>query len=64
MAKAHITDQAMRIARDAVELHGGIGFTWESDVQIYFKRALFDRTYLGTPQIHRERCAQLSGWTQ
>ena len=64
MAKAHITDQAMRIARGAVELHGGIGFTWESDVQIYFKRALFDRTYLGTPQIHRERCAQLSGWTR
>ena len=64
MAKAHITDQAMHIARGAVELHGGIGFTWESDVQLYFKRALFDRTYLGTPQIHRERCAQLSGWSR
>ncbi len=64
MAKAHIADQAMRIARGAVELHGGIGFTWESDVQIYFKRALFDRTYLGTPQVLRERCAQLSGWTR
>lgn len=62
MAKAHITDQAMRIGRGAVELHGGIGFTWESDVQLYFKRALFDRSYLGTPQMHRERCAQLSGW--
>ena len=62
MAKAHITDQAMCIARGAVELHGGIGFTWESDVQLYFKRALFDRAYLGTPQMHRERCAQLSGW--
>ena len=64
MAKAHITDQAMRIARGAVELHGGIGFTWESDVQFYFKRALFDRNYLGTPQMHRERCAELSGWGQ
>ena len=64
MAKAHITDQAMRIARGAVELHGGIGFTWEADVQLYFKRALFDRTFLGTPQMHRERCAQLSGWGQ
>lgn len=64
MAKAHITDQAMRIARGAVELHGGIGFTWESDVQLYFKRALFDRTYLGTPQMQRERCAELSGWNR
>ena len=64
MAKAHITDQAMRIARGAVELHGGIGFTWEADVQLYFKRALFDRTYLGTPRMHRERSAQLSGWGQ
>ena len=33
----------MQVARDAVEAHGGIGFTWECDVQIWFKRALFDR---------------------
>ncbi len=64
MAKAHITDQAMRIARGAVELHGGIGFTWESDVHFYFKRLMFDRNYLGNPEVHRERCAKLSGWVQ
>ena len=64
MAKAHITDQAMQIARWAVELHGGIGFTWESDVHFYFKRLMFDRNYLGTPEVHRERCAELSGWVQ
>lgn len=64
MAKAHITDQAMKIARGAVELHGGIGFTWESDVHFYFKRLMFDRNYLGTPEVHRERCAELSGWVQ
>ncbi len=64
MAKAHITDQAMQMARAAVELHGGIGFTWESDVQLYFKRLMFDRNYLGTPEVHRERCAELSGWVQ
>ncbi len=62
MAKAHITENAVAIARKAVELHGGIGFTWESDVHFYFKRALFDRNYLGTPELHRERCVQLSGW--
>ncbi len=62
LAKAHITDRFMQIARDAVEVHGGIGFTWECDVQIWFKRAMFDRTFLGTPAQHRERCALLAGW--
>ena len=62
VAKAHITDQSMQIARDAVEAHGGIGFTWECDVQIWFKRAMFDRAYLGSPVVHRERAAKLAGW--
>ena len=62
VAKAHITDQSMQIARDAVEAHGGIGFTWECDVQIWFKRAMFDRAYLGSPAVHRERAAKLAGW--
>ena len=62
VAKAHITDRAVGVARDAVELHGGIGYTWESDVQIWFKRVLFDRAFLGTPEVHRERSAQLAGW--
>jgi alkylation response protein AidB-like acyl-CoA dehydrogenase len=62
IAKAHITDCYMQVARDAVEAHGGIGFTWECDVQIWFKRAMFDRAYLGLPANHRERSAQLAGW--
>jgi len=62
LAKAHITDRAMQLARDAVEAHGGIGFTWECDVQIWFKRALLDRAWLGTPDVHRERAAALAGW--
>ncbi len=62
IAKAHITDRALDTARAAVELHGGIGFTWECDVQIYFKRAMFDRAFLGTPEVHRERGAALAGW--
>jgi len=62
LAKAHLTSQYMQIARDAVEAHGGIGFTWECDVQIYFKRAMFDRAFMGDPSVHRERVAQLSGW--
>jgi len=62
LAKAHVTDRAQQAARDAVECHGGIGFTWECDVQLWFKRILFDRQWLGTPEQHRERIAQMSGW--
>ncbi len=62
LAKSHITSQYMQVARDSVEAHGGIGFTWECDVQIYFKRAMFDRAFFGAPAVHRERIAQMSGW--
>lgn len=62
LAKAHLGDRFLQVARDAVEAHGGIGYTWECDVQIWFKRAIFDRTFLGSPAVHRERAAQLAGW--
>ena len=62
VAKSHICERTMQIARAAVEAHGGIGFTWECDVQIWFKRAMFDRAFLGTPSVYRERVAQLAGW--
>jgi len=62
LAKAHISDRVMQIARDSVEAHGGIGFTWECDVQLWFKRSMFNRAFLGTPSVHRERAAQLAGW--
>jgi alkylation response protein AidB-like acyl-CoA dehydrogenase len=62
IAKAHITDRAMDTARQSVELHGGYGFTWECEVQMWFKRIMFDRAFLGTPEQHRERSARLGGW--
>ncbi len=62
LAKAHISDRVMQIARDSVEAHGGIGFTWECDVQLWFKRSMFNRAFLGTPSVHRERAAQMGGW--
>jgi len=62
LAKSHITERYQQVARDAIEGHGGIGFTWEGDVQIWFKRAMFDRVFLGTPRVHRERAAALAGW--
>jgi len=62
LAKAHVTERAQQVARDAVEAHGGIGFTWECDVQLWFKRVMFDRLWLGAPELHRERFAALEGW--
>jgi alkylation response protein AidB-like acyl-CoA dehydrogenase len=54
----------MQAARDAIEAHGGIGYTWEHDAQIYFKRAMLDYAWLGTPADHRARQARLNGWTK
>jgi len=64
LAKAHLGDVFAGVARDAVEIHGGLGFTWECDVQLWFKRALFDRAFLGSPAHHRERAARLAGWSE
>ena len=62
IAKAHLTEEACAVARAAVELHGGLGFTWECDVHLWLKRAMFDRTWLGAPHHHRARIAALGDW--
>jgi len=62
VAKAHVTERALHVGRSAVELHGGIGFTWDCDVQIWVKRTIFDRAWLGLPRAHRERVAALAGF--
>jgi alkylation response protein AidB-like acyl-CoA dehydrogenase len=62
LAKAHLTDVFDRAARDATELHGGIGFTWEFDLHLWFRRAIFDRSFLGDASFHRARAAELAGW--
>ncbi|HSQ00976.1 MAG TPA: acyl-CoA dehydrogenase family protein [Candidatus Dormibacteraeota bacterium] len=62
MVKAHMSDLYDRVTRDATELHGGIGFTWEFDLHLWFRRALFDRSVLGEAIYHRARAAELAGW--
>ena len=62
LAKAHLTDLFDRATREATELHGGIGFTWEYDLHLWFRRAIFDRSFLGEAAFHRERAAVLAGW--
>jgi alkylation response protein AidB-like acyl-CoA dehydrogenase len=61
-AKAHLADRFVSVARAAVQAHGGIGYTWEYDLQIWFKRSIYDRAFLGAPSLHRERAAALAGW--
>jgi alkylation response protein AidB-like acyl-CoA dehydrogenase len=43
-------------------LHGGIGFTWEFDLHLWFRRSVFDRSFLGDAAFHRARAADLAGW--
>ncbi len=62
LAKSHICDRYSQISRDATEAHGGIGYTWEGDTQIWFKRAMFNRVFLGTPRMHKDRVADLANW--
>jgi alkylation response protein AidB-like acyl-CoA dehydrogenase len=62
ITKAHMTDLFDRATRTAIELHGGIGFTWEFDLHLWWRRAVFDRAFLGEAGYHRERAAVLAGW--
>jgi alkylation response protein AidB-like acyl-CoA dehydrogenase len=62
MAKARLSDIYARGSDRAVLMHGGIGFTWEHDMHIWFKRARFNESYFGSPAFHRERVAELGGY--
>ncbi len=62
LAKAYCCDLYDRTTRVCTELHGGIGFTWEYDLHLWFRRAIFDRAYLGGSEHHRARAAALAGW--
>ena len=62
MAKAHLCDIYVRSTRAAVAAHGGIGYTWEYGLHYWFRRAAFDRAWLGSPAAHRARAAVLAGW--
>ncbi|HUO11239.1 MAG TPA: acyl-CoA dehydrogenase family protein, partial [Caulobacteraceae bacterium] len=61
-AKAHLADRFTSVTRAATQAHGGIGYTWDYDLMIWFRRSLFDRAYLGSPSLHRERIAEMAGW--
>src|SRR5690349_1851917 len=59
MAKAAASDMVRQVAGTGIQLHGGIGMTWEHDLQLYFKRAKASEVAFGDATWHRERLAQL-----
>jgi alkylation response protein AidB-like acyl-CoA dehydrogenase len=58
MAKAYVSDAYRKVAGDGIQVHGGIGFTWEHDMHLYFKRAKSSEVTLGDATYHRELVAQ------
>ena len=58
MAKAYVSDAYRKVAGDGIQVHGGIGFTWEHDMHLYFKRAKASEVTLGDATYHRELVAQ------
>lgn len=57
IAKAYCSDAYFKNAGESMQMHGGVGFTWEYDVHLYFKRAKGSEHMLGNPSWHRERLA-------
>ena len=58
MAKSHACGTAVDIAGKAMQLHGGIGYTWESGIHVYLKRAALNRSLFGSPAAHRKELAK------
>lgn len=61
MAHALTSETFVKAAYDAIQVHGGIGFTWEHPAHLYFRRAKSNELLFGTPDSHRELAAQFIG---
>jgi alkylation response protein AidB-like acyl-CoA dehydrogenase len=61
MAKAYASDAGWRVTASSLQVHGGIGFTWEHDLHFFLKRAKTDGHLFGSAREHRERVAELAG---
>jgi alkylation response protein AidB-like acyl-CoA dehydrogenase len=57
MAKAYASDAGWRVPDQSLQVHGGIGFTWEHDLHFFLKRARVDASMFGDSHWHRERVA-------
>jgi alkylation response protein AidB-like acyl-CoA dehydrogenase len=61
LAKSYCSEAYFHAASENIQIHGGIGFTWEHDAHLYFKRAKSSELLLGDPSYHRELLAQRIG---
>jgi len=61
LAKCTASEAFFRAAAESIQIHGGVGFTWEYDLHLYFKRARAGESLLGDPAWHRERVARHLG---
>jgi alkylation response protein AidB-like acyl-CoA dehydrogenase len=59
IAQATASAALSRVAADTIQVHGGIGFTWEHQAHLYFKRATTDAALLGSAEQHRARVAEI-----
>jgi alkylation response protein AidB-like acyl-CoA dehydrogenase len=64
LARSVASDAYLRVAADNIQIHGGIGFTWEHPAHLYFKRAKSSQLLLGSPTRHRARLAERLGLTR
>ena len=62
VAKAWASEAYLKVAAETVQLHGGVGFTWEHDAHLYVRRARYDDAFLGNATFQRERIASLLQW--
>jgi alkylation response protein AidB-like acyl-CoA dehydrogenase len=61
MAKAYASDAGFRVPARSLQVHGGIGFTWEHDLHFFLKRGKTGAHLYGTAREHRDRVAALTG---
>jgi alkylation response protein AidB-like acyl-CoA dehydrogenase len=59
IAKMYASDAARNVGNHGIQVHGGMGFTWENDLHLYYRRAKASETMLGDAGFHRERIARL-----
>jgi alkylation response protein AidB-like acyl-CoA dehydrogenase len=57
-AKSYVGDATAYIAGEALQIHGGVGFTWEYDVHVFLRRAKSNQVLFGDPAWHNERIAE------
>jgi alkylation response protein AidB-like acyl-CoA dehydrogenase len=61
VAKAYVGERCPELIQDCIQMHGGIGVTWEHDLHLYLRRVVSDRQTYGDPMHHRDQVAILAG---